>query len=427
MNKTTQLTKLTLLFGFLIGMISIILLFAFLLGLGHDDLFYFKILLLPTIIGGLIGLTIAHLLLKTRRQNEKLKANELQLRTLIDLSLDGIFLENERGEILDCNTVGHNMFGYSREEMLKLSIKDLVPNEFAHLLPDIIPDEMATGEVYLERVNKKKDGTLFPTEINTKFVEINGQRRLIAYVRDITEHKRQEELLRDVIQKKDKLFSIIGHDLRGAIQSILGFSDVIEQNTDELSKTDLQKYIGCIHEAAEQADNLLLNLMNWAYIQTNRIHFSPKLISLNLITEDVFAQVGIQTQSKNIKLKNNIPNNYKVFADEDMLKTILRNLMTNAIKYSYPEGSVHIKASASPEKTVISIRDEGTGMSPEVMKLIFELNKEKVRSGTKKEVGTGLGLIICKEFTEKHNGQIRVESEPGSGTTFFIELPNSPN
>jgi len=110
-----------------------------------------------------------------------------------------------------------------------------------------------------------------------------------------------------------------------------------------------------------------------------------------------------------------------------MLKTILRNLLTNAIKYSYPEGSVHIKASASPEKTVISIRDEGTGMSPEVMKLIFELNKEKVRSGTKKEVGTGLGLIICKEFTEKHNGQIRVESEPGSGTTFFIELPNSPN
>lgn len=123
--------------------------------------------------------------------------------TLINLSLDGIFIENERGEILDCNKSGHEMFGYTKEEMLTKSIRDLVPEEFANELPDIISDDMATGDIYVERVNKKKNGQIFPTEINTKYVHINGQKLLIAFVRDITDKKRMEKNLKDMSIKDD--------------------------------------------------------------------------------------------------------------------------------------------------------------------------------------------------------------------------------
>ena len=116
--------------------------------------------------------------------------------TLIELSLDGIYIENEKGEILDCNKSGHEIFGYTKEEMLTKSIKDLVPKEFAEDLPEIIPDDMATGYRYVERINMKKNGTLFPTEINTKFVRINGEKRLIAFLRDISIRKKIEEELR---------------------------------------------------------------------------------------------------------------------------------------------------------------------------------------------------------------------------------------
>ncbi len=127
--------------------------------------------------------------------NKEIRRSREVYRTLIDLSLDGIYIEDERGHVLDCNLSGHKMFGYTKEEMLTKSIKDLVPEEFAELLPEIIPQEMATGDVYVERVNKKKNGTVFSTEINTKFVKMDGENRLIAYVRDISERKKLEEKL----------------------------------------------------------------------------------------------------------------------------------------------------------------------------------------------------------------------------------------
>lgn len=130
--------------------------------------------------------------------NKKVISEENISKTLLNLSLDGIYIENECGEILECNQSGHEMFGYTKEEMLSLSIRDLVPQEFAQEIPKIIPDNMATGDLYLERINKKKNGELFPTEINSKYIYIDGKKRLIVFVRDITLRKEMENDLREI-------------------------------------------------------------------------------------------------------------------------------------------------------------------------------------------------------------------------------------
>lgn len=150
-------------------------------------------------LGGYILLVGSYIYLELRnmeRMKIQLEADKTVKEALFNLSLDGIYLENEKGEILDCNRSGHEMLGYTRDEMLKLSVRDLVTEDFARTIPDIIPDEMATGDRYVERINKKKDGTLIPTEINTRYVNLGGEKRLVVYARDITERKKMEEELR---------------------------------------------------------------------------------------------------------------------------------------------------------------------------------------------------------------------------------------
>jgi len=135
--------------------------------------------------------------------NKKVVSGENTSKILLNLSLDGIYIENERGEVLECNQRGHEMFGYTREEMLRLSIKDLVPEEFAKNLPEIIPDSMATGDKYIERVNRKKNGEIFPTEINSKYIYIDGKKRLVVFIRDITLRKHLEDELKDMAMRDE--------------------------------------------------------------------------------------------------------------------------------------------------------------------------------------------------------------------------------
>ena len=153
------------------------------------------------ILVNLINITVIFVLIIKIKVREKL--GESVYKTIINLSLDGIYIENDRGYILDCNQRGYEMFGFTKEEMLNLSVRDLVPNEFADSLPDIIPDEMATGDEYIERVNMKKNGSLFPTEINSKYVYINGKKRLIVFVRDITKKKELEDELKNMAMKDE--------------------------------------------------------------------------------------------------------------------------------------------------------------------------------------------------------------------------------
>ncbi len=423
---------LKMLIGFCLGSVLLLLLFTI-----HDystaetHLSWNEVLLV-VLFGGIAGLLVSLLLIANIKQTRKLRDSEKKYQTLIDQSLDGIYIEDERGNILECNVQGYKMFGYTKEEMLKLSLRDLVPPEFSKLLPDVIPDEMETGDVYLERENIKKDGTIFPTEINTKFITLNGERRLLAYVKDNTEKKKAEQALKEsegnlkaLNAAKDKILSIIAHDLKNQFGAILGFSEMIADEAEHHQLTTLNDYANEINLAASQANSLLENMLSWAMMQKKMASFKPMALCLSELVDKVCDTLRGTANIKKIQLQNRVLADLKVYADGDMMLTVLRNLLSNAIKFTSRNGLVEILSDGPGElgEVVIEVRDNGVGIAPEKIAKLFRPGEYQSTLGTEQEIGTGLGLAVCQEFIEKHGGRIWVESELGKGSSFFMKLP----
>lgn len=418
--------------GFVVGSMILFLFLVFhefLVGSRYFDLKSFVMIML---VGGVPGAFISVLLARSKKQTQRLRDSEKKYQTLIDLSLDGIYIENERGEILDCNTRGHEMFGYSKEEMLQLSIHDLVPLEFRPLIPDIIPDEMATGEAYVERENMKKDGTIFPTEINTRFVMLNGEKRLIAYVKDNTSQKavekalrKSEVRLRELNGVKDKLLSIIAHDLKNQFNTILGYSEMIRDDADLFDKQTLIQYAADVNSAARNTFNLLENLLRWAMMQKKVATFKPVQFNLNELVMLVLGTIRETASIKSIRLVNHVSANQLIYADRDMMRIVLRNLISNAIKFTPRDGQVEVFAwvREDDQHTIIEIKDNGQGMSSEKIAGLFNFGESQTSLDIEREAGTGLGLVLCKDFVERHSGKIWVESELGKGSTFILQIP----
>lgn len=233
-----------------------------------------------------------------------------------------------------------------------------------------------------------------------------------------------EERLKELNGSKDKFFSIISHDLRSPFTSITGFSEVIIEDIDSLSKEDIKDFATSIHKTSKNVHNLLENLLQWSRIQTGRIEFNPNMISLNEQANEVIALYQVNAVRKRISLTNNLDKDYFIKADKFMLNTIIRNLVSNSIKFTKQGGEISIHANEIKEenKIEISIEDTGIGMSEEIQEKLFKIDEHVTTRGTDKEKGTGIGLILCKEFVEKHKGNIWVESEIGVGSKFKFTL-----
>ena len=224
---------------------------------------------------------------------------------------------------------------------------------------------------------------------------------------------------------KDKFFSIIAHDLRNPFITILGFSDVLITDYSEMSDDEKIYYITEMKKAAEVSHNLLQNLLQWSRSQTGRIDFHPSSLNLKNIVRENLDLVAAIAERKEIKLESKIPDDTFVFADEDMLNTIIRNLISNAIKFTKRNGTIKISSSRIEDIVEVSVADNGIGMNDETRQKLFRIDMTQSSFGTENEAGTGLGLILCKEFVEKNSGQIRVESTPDVGTTFYFTLIKS--
>jgi signal transduction histidine kinase len=229
--------------------------------------------------------------------------------------------------------------------------------------------------------------------------------------------------LKELNATKDKFFSIIAHDLRNPFNALLNLTDFIIDSIEEDNKTRAIEQAGFMKVSAQNAFNLLQNLLDWSSIQQGGVYCNPAYeILLSLVKEELLTLENISNQ-KNIKIELSIPETLIVKADKNMLKTILRNLISNALKYTYDGGNIIVGAERVDTQVLIRITDSGTGMSEEELKMLFRLNTGQSKPGTKQEKGSGLGLILCKEFVTLHHGTIWVESEPGKGSTFFISLP----
>ncbi len=236
--------------------------------------------------------------------------------------------------------------------------------------------------------------------------------------------ERHAEELKSLNATKDKFFSIISHDLRNPFNNLLGLSHQLLTNLDKYSPSEIHERIALIEESSKRGYELLENMLEWSMSQTGSIQFKPLELNLLSVIQKCLLVLENQVANKKIILINEIDKEINVKADYNMLKIIIRNLITNAVKYSHSGSKITIKSEFNRENEIeISVKDEGVGIPEDEITKLFRIDTKYSTSGTSNEFGTGLGLILCKEFVEKHDGKIWVESKLNSGSTFKFTLP----
>lgn len=233
-----------------------------------------------------------------------------------------------------------------------------------------------------------------------------------------------EKQLIDINAQKDKLFSIIAHDLKSPLSSLIGLSEMILMDRDDLSVEEILSFIESIRDTSIGIHDLLENLLKWSMLQTQRMSFQPEYLKFEEIVESVKSIINAAALKKAITIAKEIPAGTFIFADKNMIYTVMRNLLSNAIKFTPRNGSITIAACPVDEYIEISVTDTGVGIDPEVLPNIFKVGKYKSTHGTDNEKGTGLGLILCKELVEENKGKIGLECVPGKGTKVFFKLPH---
>lgn len=233
-----------------------------------------------------------------------------------------------------------------------------------------------------------------------------------------------EQKLRIANDTKDLFFSIIAHDLKNPFVALINNSELLEQHYEKMSDIERIKIISNLKKASINTHTLLENLLVWSRSQMGNMEFSPYNFNLNDLLIKIKLYLQAQAETKNIELTINLPDDYQLFADEDMLNTIIRNLATNAIKFTPRDGAVEfgLDLKNSRHCDCLYVKDNGIGIDPEVIPKLFQLDKKVFRPGTEGELSTGLGLVLCKEFVERHGGEIWAESKLGEGTTFYFTL-----
>jgi two-component system sensor histidine kinase/response regulator len=233
----------------------------------------------------------------------------------------------------------------------------------------------------------------------------------------------QNNELRELNATKDKFFSIIAHDLRGPIGNMLSISEMISEK-GQVDEDTLYSFLEMQKELSKDTIQLLENLLIWARSNTNRIEFEPELLDLNQLIKECIEGVNIQSINKNIVISDSSPVKCQLFADENMIRLIMRNLLSNAIKFTPNGGQISISTNLnSDDSIVISVKDTGIGIPPEMLPKLFHIDVNNKRYGTDGETSNGLGLMLCKEFVEKHSGKIWAESEEEKGSTFSFSIP----
>jgi len=253
---------------------------------------------------------------------------------------------------------------------------------------------------------------------------VSSQIAMAIYKKKAADELAASELqLKEMNASKDKLFSIIAHDLRSPFHALLGISELLATEIEEFSKEEITKFAAEMNNSLKNQFKLLENLLEWSRLQTGRMQYAPVKCDLFEKVNDVTALLSGNALKKSITLESYIRPNAFILADTNMLQSILQNLLANAIKFTKPGGKIDVKAIAENGMMKISVMDTGVGIGKDSLHKIFRTDSTVTTPGTENEKGTGLGLLLCKEMIERHGGTISVESELGRGTTFFCTLP----
>ena len=364
---------------------------------------------------------------------DALQRSEERYRNLIENMGEGVGFTNEKEVFIYANPSAEKIFGTESGKLAGLSLWDFIPTENVEFIKSETQKRSTGSSSVFELKIITNDGTMKDILVTaTPSFSMNKFQGTFAIFRDITERKKTEleiklknEELQKLIATKDKFFSIIAHDLKSPFNAIVGFSELLVEKVKDNDYDGIAKFAGIILESSERAMALLLNLMDWSLSQTGRMEFIPEYFeyiefinNLTLPYQDIAGQ-------KSITITKELPHTMPVFADKAMISTVLRNLMSNAIKFTRPGGEIMISVEEKPGELITAIKDNGVGISPTTVARLFRIDENVTTIGTNKEKGTGLGLILCKEFVENHGGKIWVDSQEGKGSTFSFTIPTS--
>ena len=367
-----------------------------------------------------------------RETTENLRDSEMRYRRLFESSKDSILMiDAVNGKILNLNPSLVDLLGYTREELLGKELWNISAFKNIGYSKDNFVELQIKGDIhYNDMPIVSKEGKIISVEFVSTVYVADHTKVIQCNLRDITERKRVEKALKDSETRliglnaaKDKFFSIIAHDLKGPFNSIIGFSDLLVEHIREEDYEEIEKYAMIIQNSSRRAMDLIMNLLEWSRSQTGRLDFNPENIDIVALIKTIAQLLNDSAQQKTIALYTEMPDKIWVIVDKAMMGTVLRNLISNAIKFTNTGGEIVISVNQDPEKVIVTVTDNGVGIRPEAMKKLFVIERSYSTIGTNNEKGTGLGLILCKEFVEKHGGAIWAESEFGKGSKFHFTIP----
>jgi len=277
-------------------------------------------------------------------------------------------------------------------------------------------------------VTKPFNGDELLARVTTHLELYKSKKQLVSLnnqlTNEIEERKRIEKALESANADKDRFFSIIAHDLKSPFSILINVTDLLINKFLTFNDEQKIQFLTEIKESATQTHNLLLNLLEWSRIQTNRISFNPIKLEIISVINEAILLLKPNADKKNINLYSEIEKGIYVYADYNMIGTVFRNLLSNAVKFTRRGGTIKVTAKKIGDQVEIMVSDDGVGIKKEIVAKLFKIDEYHSTKGTEKETGTGLGLVLCREFVEKNSGNIIVESEEGIGSKFKIYLPD---
>lgn len=381
---------------------------------------------------GIIG--IGRDITKRRQAEEGLRESEIELKVILQSTADGILAIDGNGKVIKTN---------QRFAELWQIPQTLIDSGDDHALLSYVLDQLTDANEFVSKVKELyqstetdldhlhfKDGRTFE-RFSAPLILPNSTIGRVWSFRDITSARHAEEEIQQHVKKlsdlnaeKDIFFSIIAHDLRNPLSSFMGLTKIMVEELPNLTTSEVQEFVLDMKTSATNLYRLLENLLQWSQIHRGAIPFSPETVQLSMVVDESIEVIQESAKNKGIEIRIDITDGLAVFADPNMLQTIIRNLVSNAIKFTPGGGKVSLSAKAADNKCVeIAIRDNGIGMKQTMVDHLFRLDVKTNRPGTDGEPSTGLGLLLCKEFIEKNGGKVDVESEVGKGTVFHFTLP----
>lgn len=398
-----------------------------------DELKYFESRYVPC--GNKEVLSIVRDISERKKIEESLNIASESYMDIFNSVSEAIYVLDENGFFIDVNKGAEKMFQYDKDQLVGQTIQSVSAPEKNNLkeFEKILKRVSKTGtQVSFDFWAVRKNGEIFPKEVFVNRGKYFGKDVLIATARDITEKNQAEERIKlknEELQKinaeKDKFFSIIAHDLRSPFAAFLGLTQLMVQDLPSLKLDNIQEIALLMRESATNLHRLLENLLQWSRLHQGMIAFNPhQFLLLDKVNSSMESVLEVAV-NKGVEIVINIRDEMVVYADENMLESTVRNLVTNAVKFTEKGGKVLISARTNEDGYVeIAVKDTGIGMNKKMLDKLFRIDELNCRQGTEGEPSTGLGLILCKDFIDRHKGDIWAESVELMGSTFYFTIPN---